>query len=524
MIYFYISITALFLICNNSILLASQSPPIAFDQYEIELGDEKHQTILSGDLIGDSTNEISVTSRDTLGNTSISIYSFVNEFWTKSIDAKLPKNVLFVDICKIAGKDRLIYYEPGVFSWYDPEKYLMIPLFSYPLNYTGMIGERIHWVNMTKDLNDDNLDEFIIPGFDFYSIFIQNSDGSFSDPVKLGSPEPYLDEIAVEDIRTYREVGLNALTIPWYLSRVHFYDHNLDGNNDLVFWNKDQFDVYYQTETGYFDPIPHSFEIDFTTGTDAPYSLTFQFSGKGGIALILGLRKSSTHKYLLGIRDINGDGIADMVTHTLSGRSPLKMKSKYNVYYGSRTETGTQFRDKTSSEIFPSGKAGLGETAGYSHYWFSDLNGDNKKDLFRYDVRISIGSILRTFLMKTVYIDYEYFQNKKDVFSSKPDVKGLLKTKFDWDAGFFPTIKIGDVNGDLKKEVIITKNPEEIHIFPWNIQKDMLSKTPQIIKSDIPGIELNTWLFDQNNDGKKDIFLYHPSDTDQHRLILLLAD
>ena len=359
--------------------------------------------------------------------------------------------------------------------------------------------------------------------FDGFSILIQNHDGTISNPVKLGPPEPYLDSIAPEDSRTYQQVGLNALTIPWYLSRVHFYDHNLDGQNDLIFWNIDHFDVHYQTEAGQIETNAVSFNTDVPTGTDGPYSLAFQFSGKGGLALILGLRKSSTHTYLQGISDINDDGITDMVTHTLSGRSPLKMKSRYNIYFGTKSAVGTQFKQENHAAIYPSGKAGLGETAGYSSYWFTDFNNDNKKDLFRYDVRMGIGSIIRTLLFKTVYIEYEYFQNEYDMFPEKPNMKGLLKTKFDWDAGFYPTIKIADVNGDGKMEVIVTKNPEEIHFFTWNNEQNMLSNEPIIVSSKAPNSELNTWLIDINDDQKKDIFMYHPSESEPHHLVILIA-
>ncbi len=435
----------------------------------------------------------------------------------------MPRDLLFVDIANIAGRDRFIFYQSGIFSWFDPDDGESNILLSAPFKYNGKLKKQVPWVNMTKDLNQDHLDEFILPGIDGFSIFIQNDDGTFSDPLKLGPPEPCLNLIATGDTRTYREVGLNALTIPWYLSRVHFYDHNLDGRKDLVFRNRDHYDVHIQTETGMFDPVSSPFKTDVKTGTDGPYSLAFQFSGKGDLSLVLGLRKSSTHTYLRSISDINGDGIADILTHTLAGRSPLKMKSKYTIYYGTETKNGTDFTEQNRSIIFPTGKSGLGETAGYSTYWFHDFNGDNKKDLFRYDVRFGLGSIMRTLLFKTVYIDYEYFQNKNDIFPTAPNVKGLLKTTFDWDAGFYPAIKIGDVNGDGKTEAAITMSPEEIHFYTWNNEKNILSNHPQIVSSTVPGSELNTWMYDLNGDKKKDIVMYHPSELDAHRLIILMA-
>ena len=54
-------------------------------------------------------------------------------------------------------------------------------------------------------------------------------------------------------------MGITALTVPWYLSRIHEMDYNQDGRNDLVFWNEDHFDVHLQDECGQFDPVPKQF-------------------------------------------------------------------------------------------------------------------------------------------------------------------------------------------------------------------------------------------------------------------------
>ena len=154
---------------NNVRIIDNENSPdskllsIAFDQYEIELGDEKYQTILFGDLLGGSHSEISVTTRDSLGNISLYIYSYENEKWTKTMESELSKEILFVDIANIAGRDRLIFYEQGNFSWFDTEKMVTRDLLSFSFNYTGKLKDRIPWVNMNFDLNNDTFDDFIIP-------------------------------------------------------------------------------------------------------------------------------------------------------------------------------------------------------------------------------------------------------------------------------------------------------------------------------------------------------------------------
>jgi len=498
-------------------------PPFAFDQYEIDLGNEKFQIILSGNLIGDSHSDISVTTKDSSGNISLSIYSFENDTWKKSVESELSHDILFVDIAIIAGRDRLIVYENGHFSYFEPEKMISIDLFSTSFNYKGSSKGRIPWVNMTFDLNNDSLDDFIIPSMDGFSVFIQKSDGTFAVPVHMGPPEPHLDACALDDTRSYREVGLNPMTIPWYLRRVHFYDHNLDGRNDIVFWNENHFDVHFQSESGQFDATAHSFSTDIPFDLDGMYSFIFQFSNDGTFSLLTGLRKRSSHTILEDINDMNGDGIADLVTHTLSGRSFFKMKSQYKIYFGQSTDDGIQFSKNAGTSVFPSGKGGGAASGGYSSHFFKDFNGDNQNDIFRYDVKMNLGAMFRIFVMKTISMNYEYHQMENNTFSTHSSVKGKWSIKFDWDEGFYPSIKIGDVNGDGRKEVVMTVNPEELHIYAWNPKLNTLSQDPYSISSTVPGNEMHTWLFDINTDQKKDIFMYHPSETANHRLIVLIA-
>lgn len=498
-------------------------PSFTFDQYEIDLGNEEFQTVLSGNLIRDSHREISVTSKDSIGNITLSIISFENGSWQTLVKFKLPNDVLFVDIATISGRDRLIYYTHGLFSYFDPEKEMSIDLLSISFDYKGSSSGWIPWVNMTFDLNNDSLDDLIIPAMDGFSVFIQNIDGSFANPVHMGPPEPHLDASALDDTRSYKEVGLNPMTIPWYLRRVHFYDHNLDGRNDIVFWNGDHFDVHFQSDSGQFDATSHSFSTDIPFDLDGMYSFIFQFSDYGTFSLLTGLRKKSSHTILEDIKDMNGDGAADLVTHTLSGRSFLKMKSQYKIYLGQSTDDGIQFSKNLATTIFPSGKGGGAASGGYSSHFFKDFNGDNQKDIFRYDVKMNLGAMFRVFVMKTISMNYEYHQMENSAFSTHSSVKGKWSIKFDWDEGFYPAIKIGDVNGDGRHEVVMTVNPEELHIYAWSPKLNMLSQEPHSISSTVPGSEMHTWLFDINDDKKEDIFMYHPSETGNHRLIVLIA-
>lgn len=91
-------------------------------------------------------------------------------------------------------------------------------------------------VDITRDLNRDGRDDLIFPDVDGFWIATQLSHGGFTGFTRLGPPEPFRDEIGLGDSRVYGEMGISAVTVPRYLSRVHGMDYNHDGRSDLVFF------------------------------------------------------------------------------------------------------------------------------------------------------------------------------------------------------------------------------------------------------------------------------------------------
>jgi hypothetical protein len=70
-------------------------------------------------------------------------------------------------------------------------------------NYHPTDEREIPHVDITRDVNGDGRDDLVGPNADGFWIVTQCRDGSFSDPVKLGPPEPFRGQIAVEDQRSY---------------------------------------------------------------------------------------------------------------------------------------------------------------------------------------------------------------------------------------------------------------------------------------------------------------------------------
>ena len=501
--------------------------PFTFEQYEIAIGTAKHQqTVLTGSLLEGAIAELVVVNVDENNARRLRIYAFNEDAWRQKLDTKLRPEVLFVDIATVGGRERLITYEHGRLNWFDPDKAVERTLMDITTNYNATDASVIPHIDITQDLNGDGLDDIVVPDIDGFWIAIQLNNGSFSKPVKVGPPEPFLNKFAMDEARSYREVGINELTIFWYLSRLHQMDYDRDGRTDLVFWNEDHFDVYRQDTHGMFSTVPETFTIDVPFDTDGAYSIAFGFSGENMFALISGFRENTKRRILYTFRDMNGDGFTDMVILTLEGRSLGKQRSLYEVHFGTPVSNGTVFTQNASVTIHPRGAAGALLPWGYSSQWLQDFDTDGDIDILFRDVKTGLGGMTRAMVGSSIAIDIELYHMEDGVYSKKPVTTRKIRPNFDLfekKRVFFPAVLLGDVNGDKRPDLLIGKNWEEMHLFPGVPGQELLARKPQKIAVAMPEDERNVRLVDLNRDNKQDILIYYRSNTEPHRITMLVA-
>lgn len=509
-----------------------------FERFEVVIGAERYQTVLTGFFLGGAVADVAVVSVDEDEGRLVRIYAFGEGGWAEKVDAALRPGVSFVDVAGIGGRERLITHEPGRLSWFDPdsatERVLVEVATSYNptpagLRYgdgepAGPVDEgEIPHLDVARDVNGDGRDDLILPDLEGFRVLVQKRDGGFAAPVRLGPPEPFRDAIARGARRSYGEVGISALTAPWYLGRMHEVDYDRDGRGDLVFWHEDQFDVHYQDADGLFDPVAETFTTGVAFDSDGAYSLLFGLGDAGTMRLILGLRASSMRTVLHSFRDLNGDRVADLVTLSLEGRSLLRQRSLYEVHFGAPAPGGTSFAREAGTAIRPPG----GQPWGYSAAWFEDFDGDGQVDFAFGRVRTGIGGMIRALLGGSLGMDLELYRGADGLYPDRATVRRRITTDFDprggRDAGFFPAVLVGDVSGDGRSDLLVGKSREELHVYLGVPGPELLASAPRALAVTVPGDERNSWLVDLDRDGKQDLLMHHPSATEPHRLTVLMA-
>ena len=519
-----------------------------FERLELATGIEQPQTVVPGFFLGGPTAELAVLHVDDEDQLRLRLYGLDEGAWAPALEAELGAGVLFVDVAEIGGRDRLLTYEAGRLSWFDPETATRRALLDVALDYRPahdqegspeQPGAEIPRVDVARDLNRDGRDDLVLPDVEGFWVSVQASDGSFSDPVRLGPREPFADRpvgrldphtAAAGAARSYGDLGITAATAPVYLARIHEMDYDHDGRVDLVFWNGDHFDVHLQEASGRFAGEPRTLHTDVPIDADGAYTHALGYVDQGVFSQLVGFGEKSRSTVIHSLRDLNGDGVTDLVTLTLSGRSLMKQRSVFRVHLGTATADGTAFAREAVATLHPRGRAGGMQPWGYSSQLLEDFDGDGEVDMLFRDVNVGLGGMFRALVGNSVGINLELYRSEDGSYSGEATTRRRIR-RFAPFAGlgnvFLPAVLMGDVNGDGLADLVVGHSPRALHVFLGVAGPGLLERRPREVAVALPSDERHTRLVDLNRDGKQDVLVHltptsHAPDR-PYRLTTLIA-
>ena len=524
------------------------APPFTFEPYEVVTSSTERQTVLTGFLLDGAMAELAVVHIGEYGERRLRIYAFGVDTWAPTLDATLGPSVTFIDVANIGGRDRLVTYEPGRLNWFDPKSTTERPLVAVTSNFSPPPRAEIPHVDVTRDVNDDDRDDLVVPDIDGFWVFIQMSDGGFADPVRIG---PSTDMARIYGADGYRYN-------PWSQSRIHEMDYNQDGRSDLVFWNQDHFEVHHQDERGLFASVAETFTTDVAFDSDEISSLaTGEMTGRA----------------LHSLTDVNGDGIADLVVFSLEGTSISSKRSSYEVHLGASIPGGgTVFAPGVDITFQSEDRVQLGMNR-------HDFDRDGQVDLML--TTIAVGYVERSFFKRIVrrlsgrkmsfgimgddiWLDLEFYRMEGGLYPDTPNTTRRIaldgapshtepgwvpldtalrggthesrRTQQHWPRAFNRTLLVGDVTGDGRSDLLIEWTFRELQVFVGVPAPDLFARRPQKVAVAVPNDEEYTWLVDLNRDGKQDVLMHHPftlrdafgaprrpPGTEPHRVTMLIA-
>lgn len=179
-----------------------------FEQHEFATGFPSPQTVVVGAFGAPAANaapaRIAVAHVDADGKRRLRLFGFDGAGWAPVVDAELRRDAAFIDVASVGNRDRLILYGGGRFTWFDVAAARERPLLAVASSYKADWGE-IPFVDVTRDIDLDGRDDLLLPGLHGFSLAMAKADGSYTDVLKIGPPEPFLNAMPAWEDRLYRE-------------------------------------------------------------------------------------------------------------------------------------------------------------------------------------------------------------------------------------------------------------------------------------------------------------------------------
>ena len=163
---------------------------------------------------------------------------------------------------------------------------------------------------------------------------------------------------------------------------------------------------------------------------DRPYSLAFQYGDTGVASMLLGFADRKELTILNGFEDLDADGVADLVTFTLSGRSPLRLAGRYHVHFGRPTPGGTSFAAEPDTSATAPGRSAGGTAWGYASQMYLDFDNDGATDMGLAAVNTSLGGMVRAMAANSISMELALYGLRDRQYPARPDWTRTVRTRF----------------------------------------------------------------------------------------------
>ncbi len=395
------------------------------------------------------------------------------------------------------GKMEICYLTPGQIRYYpiNGGKYITESRNLFDTKGLTVFPSKrtLPLINFIKDWNGDGSDEIGIFRFEGLSIYAVDSSGVFGSENKIsieldtGMRGGYSGDEGKETSEL-----LASFTFP----ETVLMDFDNDGLKDLFVTTKDRVIVYRQEPGGRFSAKPtHDVMFDVLTQKEKI--------------------DRDTHRETV-IEDLNGDGYADAIVTKQTAKGLSNFRGVINIYYGK----GGGFSKEPDQMIISEGTASVTTI-------IRDVNGDGRLDMILPSIRISLTSIIRWLITRSIPINFNIFLlNDDNKYSERPDFSKEVKFKIDFsgESDDQALSLNGDFNGDKRKDFVFGTKEDELSIYLGvSGDKDRLFSNKPVAKVEVAAFgELES--IDLDADGYSDMIISYRQNKERKGTVKVLMN
>jgi hypothetical protein len=467
-------------------VLAAMPCPAQFVESLIDFGAPVDSPIALPDF-GGMPGALFITGRTPQGHKRIALYGIqadgaVAEEPLSAVG--VGQDVLFYDRGRIGAAETVALLSPTSVLSLDPRSGQLRDLLPVQSIYRSPSRTAITELQFLRDVNQDGLDDVVLPDFEGVRIYLQQPSG-FS-PGML--------------IKVAPRLRLSASSPEYVADELYYYDFDLDGSRDLAVLRDNRFLVFIWTGEGFRGdpdeltlrmPLASSQDVEMLEENVADLDQSdFQLS------------------QIFRVTDLNGDELPDVVTFTTISSGVFDKRTEYRVYLGRAGPRGVEFSSESDAMIPSDGfQVELVEI---------DANGNGRQDLVSTSLRLGLGKILKALFSKSMNLDVELRRmDSLGGYPARPDYRSKVQVRFSLNTGFvhYPAVRFGDFDGDGMIDLLLQDGEQRLAIHPGVADGSDFGPTASVVNTVLPRNGDLIQVVDADDDPRQDLLIgYGPGD------------
>jgi len=477
---------ALAAVFNTSYLSAAskdtKKTKVDFNEILIDAPYKLIQPVLAANIIENNAKELIVLGTDENKDKWLITYVFNEKENEYAIANKLaiPKKFYSYDLSdyKSGLLQNLYFMSSNELVKYDAINNQFKTIAAISSIFLKDKPEHINRGHFIKDFNQDKIDDLLVSDFSSTHILIGQKDGQFT---TQALPIP-------------AEVNLQSDGATYKQAKLYFEDVNFDSAIDIIQVGEGQMKVYHQSKDGVFNTQSNKVEINKAiSGTE-----WWNKRDETGESLD---QSKLIYRKLEELRDLNSDGITDMIVRFTQVSGVLDRVNDYEIYLGTNNKGQLSYPEKPNSTIRADGTlTGLE---------FVDIDNDNKSEVMLAGFDIGMSQIIGALLAGSIDQDVYLFKMNSDDNYQKAQVSKEVELNFSLSSGQSGSavVKLADLNGDGLKDLILSDGDDELKIYLGDTSNRLFKKRAQDYDTQLPQDGNLVYINDLNHDGKDDLLI-----------------